>query len=124
MRTTIFTEADGDVDVEVQEGPSLDTLPEYDGKPLERVESLDIRETGGALMQLVEISAGGHFAMHSSSDIAFCQIVRGRGKLGLPSGRELTYEGPELYIFMPDTLHDWHDIEEDTLLSVCIVEQD
>jgi hypothetical protein len=53
--------------------------------------------------------------------LAFCQIVRGRGRLGLPDGRSLAYEGPELYVFLPDTLHDWHDVEEDTLLAVCLV---
>lgn len=123
MRTTTFTAEDDGVAVDIDDAPDLSVLEEYDGKPLEQVESIDLREVPGALFQLVEIAAGGHFAMHSSSDIAFCQIVRGRGKLGLPDGRELGYEGPELYIFMPNTLHDWHDIEEDTLLSVCIVEQ-
>src|SRR5215217_6713978 len=67
------------------------------------------------------IAAGGHFAMHASPDIAFCQVVRGRGKLGLPGGTEISYEAPELYVFHPGALHDWHDVEEDTLLSVCLV---
>jgi quercetin dioxygenase-like cupin family protein len=72
-------------------------------------------------IQLVEIAAGGYFAMHASPDIAFCQVVRGRGKLGLPGGTEISYEAPELYVFHPGALHDWHDVEEDTLLSVCLV---
>ena len=37
----------------------------------------------------------------------------------LAGGRD--YEAPELYVFHPGALHDWHDVEEDTLLSVCLV---
>jgi quercetin dioxygenase-like cupin family protein len=80
-------------------------------------------EPRGALIQLVEIAAGGSFAMHSSPDVAFCQMVRGRGTLGLPDGRELEYAAAELYVFLPGTLHDWHNVEDDTLLSVCLVRQ-
>jgi quercetin dioxygenase-like cupin family protein len=123
MRTTIFDLEDGSVEARVEESPRLEPLPEYDGKPLEGVRLLDVLEPAGGLIQLVEITAGGHFAMHSSPDVAFCQVIRGRGKLGLPDGRELAYEGPELYVFLPGTLHDWHEIAEDTLLSVCLVRQ-
>ncbi len=123
MRTTIF-DRDGDrVRVQVAESPGWRAFEEYDGKPLERVRVVDLAEPPHALLQLVEIAVGGRFAMHSSPDVAFCQIVRGRGKLGLPDRQELSYIGPELYVFLPDTLHDWHDVEEDTLLAVCIVRQ-
>ena len=123
MRTTVFELNDETVMTDVRDEPSWQPFEEYDGKPLERVWVQDLIEPEGALVQLVEIAAGGSFAMHSSPDVAFCQIVRGRGKLGLPDGRELSYEGPELYVFLPGTLHDWHDVEEDTLLSVCLVRQ-
>ena len=123
MRTTIFELRRGSVVTEVEESPRWQPFDDYEGKPLERVRVRDLVEPAGGLIQLVEISAGGHFAMHSSPDVAFCQVVRGRGKLGLPDGRELDYEGPELYVFLPETLHDWHAIEEDTLLSVCLVRQ-
>jgi hypothetical protein len=59
--------------------------------------------------------------MHASSDVAFCQVVRGQGKLGLPGGTEVAYRAPELYVFHPGALHDWHDVEQTTLLSVCLV---
>jgi quercetin dioxygenase-like cupin family protein len=121
MRTTVFEYRDGDVQVAAAERPEWKALAEYDGKPVERVRDVDLLEIPQATMQLVEIGTGGSFAMHSSPHVAFCQIVRGRGKLGLPDGRELAYSGPELYVFLPETLHDWHDVEEDTLLSVCIV---
>lgn len=123
MRTTIFDLGDGSVEARVEESPRLEPLAEYDGKPLEGVRLRDVIEPPGGLIQLVEIAAGGQFAMHSSPDVAFCQVISGRGKLGLPDGRELDYEGPELYIFLPGTLHDWHAIAEDTLLSVCLVRQ-
>jgi quercetin dioxygenase-like cupin family protein len=121
MRTTIFERRRGSVVIEVEESPRWQPFDEYEGKRLERVRVRDLAEPAGALIQLVEIAAGGHFAMHSSPDVAFCQVVRGRGRLGLPDGRELDYQGPELYVFLPETLHDWHAIEEDTLLSVCLV---
>ena len=123
MRTTIF-ELDGDrVATRIADQPAWQPFEEYDGKLLDRVRLVDIVEPSGALIQLVEIAAGGTFAMHSSPDVAFCQVVRGRGLLGLPDGHKLPYEGPELYVFLPGTLHDWHGVEEDTLLSVCLVRQ-
>jgi quercetin dioxygenase-like cupin family protein len=121
MRTTVFEYRNGNVQAVPVERPVWNPLGEYDGKALERVRDVDVLELPQASMQLVEIAAGGSFAMHSSPDLAFCQIVRGRGKLGLPDRTELAYEAPELYVFLPKTLHDWHDVEEDTLLSVCIV---
>jgi hypothetical protein len=27
-------------------------------------------------------------------------------------------------VFLPNTHHDWHEIERDTLLSVCLVDDD
>ena len=123
MRTTIFELRSGQLATQVQDEPSWQPFDEYDGKPLERVRVQDLAEPPGALIQLVEIGAGGSFAMHSSPDVAFCQIVRGRGKLGLPDGRDLVYRAPELYVFLPGTLHDWHAVEEETLLAVCLVRQ-
>jgi quercetin dioxygenase-like cupin family protein len=123
MRTTLFELEEDRVVPQVSEPPPWRPFEEYEGKPLERVRVWDIAESPGGLLQLVEIGAGGHFAMHSSPDIAFCQVVRGRGRLGLPGGRELAYAGPELFVFFHGTLHDWHAIEEDTLLSVCLVRQ-
>jgi quercetin dioxygenase-like cupin family protein len=123
MRATIFELHSGTVVTDVREEPEWQPFAEYDGEPLDRVRAQDLLEPPGALIQLVEIAAGGSFAMHSSPDVAVCQVVRGRGKLGLPDGRELDYAAPELYVFLPGTLHDWHGVQEDTLLSVCLVRQ-
>lgn len=121
MRVTTFTARVDEVDARVSPEPAWQPFDEYDGKPLVGVRLVVVEQLPLGEIQLVEIARGGHFAMHTSPDIAFCQVVRGRGKLGLPDGRELAYEGPELYVFHPGSLHDWHDVEEDTLLSVCLV---
>jgi quercetin dioxygenase-like cupin family protein len=107
--------------VSVIEHPDRQPFEEYEGMPLDKVKLVEIARSEAAEFQLVEIEAGGAFPMHTSPQVAFCQIVRGRGKLGLPGGREIAYEGPELFIFHPGSYHDWHAIEEDTLLSVCLV---
>lgn len=122
MRTTVFRLKDGVV-FDVKDPPEWEPFEEYDGKPLDQVSLVELLSVPGGEIQLVEIKAGGSFAMHSSPDVAFCQVVRGRGRLGLPDGTELAYVGPELYVFLPSTEHDWHAITEDTLLSVCLVRQ-
>ncbi|MGH2429788.1 MAG: hypothetical protein ACRDGV_13080 [Candidatus Limnocylindria bacterium] len=121
MRVTVFGIDGGEVSADVREAPELDPVPDLDGRPLRGVRVHRIEDRGEVELQLVEIAAGGGYVMHSSPKLAFCHIVRGRGKLGLPSGRALAYAGPETYVFHPGTLHDWHDIEEDTLLAVAIV---
>ncbi|MGH2787789.1 MAG: AraC family ligand binding domain-containing protein [Actinomycetota bacterium] len=123
MRTTSFAVGADGVVAAVIDRPAWQQFEVYDEKPLRGVRLFEIDEVSGAEFQMVEIAAGGHFAMHTSPDVAFCQIVRGRGKLGMPDDREVEYRGPELYIFHPGSLHDWHDIEEDTLLSVCLIRQ-
>jgi len=50
-----------------------------------------------------------------------CQIMAGRGKLLIPSGEEIDYHGPELFLFEPGALHGWRHVTEDTLLTVCEV---
>jgi quercetin dioxygenase-like cupin family protein len=120
MRVTTFIAEGGTVRSEVAKEPAWQPFSEYDGKPLERVRLVEVEKLSLGEIQLVEISSGGRFAMHTSPDVAFCQIVRGKGKLGLP-GTEISYAGPELYVFHPGSVHDWHDIEEDTLLSVCLI---
>jgi quercetin dioxygenase-like cupin family protein len=123
LRTTSFAASADGVVAAVTDRPAWQQFEVFDGKPLQGVRLFEIDEVLGAQFQMVEIAAGGHFAMHTSPDVAFCQIVRGRGRLGMPDDREVEYRGPELYIFHPGSLHDWHDIEEDTLLSVCLIRQ-
>jgi quercetin dioxygenase-like cupin family protein len=121
MRVTRFTDEADRTGVHVAASPAWEPFDEYDGKPLEGVRLTVVEELPLGEIQLVEIAAGGHFAMHASSDVAFCQVVQGRGKLGLPDGVEVAYQAPELYVFHPGALHDWHDVEQTTLLSVCLL---
>ena len=121
MRVTQFTDHDGQVRADVSDVPGWQPFEEYDGKPLQGVSLVELGRSGGAELQLVRIAAGGHFAMHASPALAYCQIVAGAGTLRLPDGRELTYAGPELYVFHPHTLHEWVAVTADTLLSVCLV---
>ena len=121
MRVTTFSDEGDRVGVSVSASPAWEPFHEYDGEPLERVRLVVVERLPLGEIQLVEIAAGGRFAMHASPDVAFCQVVRGRGKLGLPGGTEIAYQAPELYVFHPGALHDWHDVEQDTLLSVCLV---
>jgi quercetin dioxygenase-like cupin family protein len=121
VRTTVF-ELDGDaVRARVTPEPAWKPFEEWEGQPLTDVQLVELLEVPRARLQLVRLRAGGHFVMHSSPDLAFCQIVHGRGVLRFPDGEDLRYEGPELYVFQPGTLHEWTDIEQDTLLSVCLV---
>lgn len=122
MRTTIFElDEKGAVRPRANDSPAFVPFTEFNGEPLHKVRLHEIGQRGDIELQLVEISSGGHFAMHSSPKLAFCHIVRGAGRLGLPDGRDVDYRGPETYVFLPDTLHDWHDVIEDTLLAVAIV---
>jgi quercetin dioxygenase-like cupin family protein len=118
---TTFTDEANRTGVHVSPSPAWEPFDEYDGRPLEGVRLMVVERLALGEIQLVEIAAGGHFAMHASSDVAFCQVVRGQGKLGLPGGTEVAYRAPELYVFHPGALHDWHDVEQTTLLSVCLV---
>ncbi len=121
MKVTVF-ELDGDnVVTRVTDTPPWRPFEEFDGQPLMGVELVELHQVPRAELQQVVIRAGGHFAMHTSPDLAWCQIVRGRGVLVLPDGSELPYEGPELFLFAPGTLHEWRDITEDTLLTTALI---
>lgn len=123
MKATIFGVEDSRVAREVIPEPDWKKFSSYDGKTLELVDVVELRSVQNAELQMVRIRRGGHFAMHASPDVAFCQIVAGRGSLILPGDQIVEYKGPELYVFMPGSLHEWSDIQEDTLLSVCLVRQ-
>lgn len=124
MRVTSFTDHAGAVRASVAAAPDWQPFTEFDGAPLTGVGLVELGGDERHERQLVRIAAGGHFAMHASPDVAFCQIVEGSGTLRLPDGTELGYRGPELYVFHPHTLHEWIDVSADTLLSVCLVHTD
>ena len=81
MRVTVFSAIDGGVRTEVTATPAWQLLEEYDGNALRGVRLTEVLGLAYGDVQLVEIAAGGYFAMHTSADSAFCQIVSGRGRL-------------------------------------------
>jgi len=121
MRTiTVTSSPDGGSVPVVDADPTFGPVPEWDGVPMQGVAIHEIATRGDIDLQLVRIAVGGAFVMHASPRLAFCHVVRGAGTLGLPNG-SLAYRGPETFVFHPGTLHDWHDVTEETLLAVAIM---
>lgn len=123
MKVTIYEVEGSKVAKDVIPEPDWREFSSYDGKALDLVDLVELRTVANAELQMVRIRRDGHFVMHSSPEVAFCQIVAGRGSLILPGNQIVKYAAPELYVFMPGSLHEWRDIQEDTLLSVCLVRQ-
>jgi quercetin dioxygenase-like cupin family protein len=115
MQTTVFSLADGRVKFQQSRVPSWSGLDEHGGT------SAVVYRLPNATGNLHRIPAGTSVPIHTGPEHGFCQIVTGRGTLVLPSGEEIQYHGPELFIFEPGTLHGWKDVVEDTLLLVCQV---
>jgi len=121
MRTiTITLSPEGEPMPVMNVEPEFAPVPEWEGRPMTGVGIHQIDTRGEIELQLVRIAAGGNFVMHASPKLAFCHVVRGAGTMGLPGGA-VAYRGPETFVFHPGTLHDWHDVTEDTLLAVAIV---
>jgi quercetin dioxygenase-like cupin family protein len=112
VRTTVFNVVDGRVEVESSETPPW-AQPDQFGQV-----AAEIYRSPNGTSVLYHIPVGCNVPIHAGANYAFCQIVRGRGKLTLPGDREIEYAAPELYILEPGALHGWSDVVEDTLLSV------
>ena len=120
MRTSIFRLHGGEIYVQVSTTPAWKPS-EFEGEPVPGVEDTEVHASPGGTSLLIRLSAASGYPMHSGPFYAHCQVVSGRGSVGLPDGRKVDYVGPELYVFEPGTMHDWHDITEDTVLSICLV---
>ena len=115
MRTTVFSMKDGEVEFQVSPVPPWANPDEFG-----QVAAVLHRSPNGT-STLYRIPAGCSVPIHSGPGYALCQIVTGRGKLVIPGGREVDYHGSEIFMFEPGALHGWHDVIEDTLLTVCEV---
>lgn len=115
MRTTIFNLVDGHVEFEISE-----VSPWGDPDEFGQV-AAELHRSPNGTSVLYRIPAGCTVPIHTGPGYALCQIISGQGKLVLPSGRQIDYHGPELFIFEPGALHGWRDVVEDTLLTVCEV---
>jgi hypothetical protein len=71
MRVTTFREEGERVDIQVSASPPWQPFDQYDGKPLKHVRLVFVERLPLGEIQLVEIDAGGQFAMNSGPDIAF-----------------------------------------------------
>jgi quercetin dioxygenase-like cupin family protein len=107
--------------VEVVDSLEFAAVAETGGQPNDSVSVASADFADSARAVFVRIAAGGHMAMHTGAESGFVQVVHGRGTLELPGGVRIAFAGPELFLFRPNTLHSWTDIEEDTLMSSCIV---
>ena len=106
-----------DVNVDVVDDLHFTPVHEVDGQRIEGVSVANIPFMPTAEAHFVRIEAGGFFLLHTGPQSGFVQVVRGRGKLVLPEGTRVPFVAPELFLFRPETLHGWGDIEEDTLIA-------
>lgn len=120
MLITLVSERDGQV-VATELAPQWQQLGEWQGVPFRGISFTALLEAGPGQAVLNRFDAGAEAPLHSAEQFAFIQVVRGRGRLGLPDGTEVAFEGPHLFLFQPGTRHTWHAIEEETLLSICLV---
>jgi quercetin dioxygenase-like cupin family protein len=115
MRTTVFTMAEGEVTVSRSDAPPW-ADPDDNGQV-----AAEVHRSPNGTTVFYHIPIGCSVPVHAGPNYSVCQIVTGRGKLVLPSGQEIDYQGPELYVFEPGALHGWRDVVEDTMLTVADV---
>ncbi len=118
MRATILRLRGGAVVPEEAPDGGWRAVTEWDGSEVTATENVEIHRSPNGMVLLVHLRAGGFFPLHAGRVYSVCQIVSGRGILGLPDLLELPYSAPQLFVFEPGTLHSWR-ASEDTLFSVC-----
>ena len=109
------------VTLDVIEDLAFTPLDEVEGEPVVGVSVAAADFVEHADVRFVRIAAGGNFVMHTGPESGFAQVVAGRGKLVLPGEVRVPFKAPELFLFRPQTLHGWSDIEEDTLMVACLI---
>jgi quercetin dioxygenase-like cupin family protein len=110
--------------VAIERVDELDFAPltEVAGEPVTGVTAAHLPFAENASVHLIRIAAGGGFPLHTGPQSGFVQIVHGRGALTLPSGERIPYVAPALFMFAPETVHGWSDVQEDTLMAACLVD--
>ncbi len=94
-------------------------LHEIEGQPAVGVR-VWMRDVGPTRVEVIELDVGASLPMHAGPHFATCQVVSGRGKLGLPDG-DVAFDGPAMFTFEAGADHSWHSIEEPTVLTTCVV---
>ena len=121
MRVSHVLLAGSQVSLAAIEGLAFTPLDEVDGERLEGVSVAAVDFVPHGEVRFVRIAAGGNFVMHTGPESGFVQVVEGRGQLVLPGEVRVPFSAPELFLFRPQTLHGWSDIEEDTLMAACLI---
>ena len=85
MQTIVFNLVDGHVDSQVSEAP-LWSEPDEFGQV-----AADLHRSPNSTTVQYRIPVGCTVPIHASANYAICQIMSGRGKLILPSGKEFEY---------------------------------
>jgi quercetin dioxygenase-like cupin family protein len=120
MLVTLVEEQDGNVTATALD-PRWQRLESWQGVPFRGISFAALLEAGPGQAVLNHFDRGAEAPTHSADQFAFIQVVRGRGKMGLPDGTAVAFEAPHLFLFQPGTRHSWIDVEEETLLSICLV---
>jgi quercetin dioxygenase-like cupin family protein len=110
-----------DVSLDVVDDLVFAPLEEVGGERIEGVSVAAVPFATHGEAHFVRIAAGGYFVLHTGPESGFVQVVHGRGKLVLPGDVRVPFAAPELFLFRPNTLHGWNDIEEDTLMAACLI---
>ena len=101
------------VTLDVIEDLAFTPLDEVEGEPVVGVSVAAADFVEHADVRFVRIAAGGNFVMHTGPESGFAQV--------LPGEVRVPFKAPELFLFRPQTLHGWSDIEEDTLMVACLI---
>ncbi len=121
MKITNVVVHGSEITADVVDGLEFTPLHEVNGQRVEGVSVSNLPFMSNAEVHFVRIDVGGNFVLHTGPQSGFVQVVRGRGKLLLPDGVRIPYVAPELFLFRPETLHGWGDIEEDSLMAACLI---
>jgi quercetin dioxygenase-like cupin family protein len=92
------------------------------GEPVAGVSAAALTFADNASVHIIRIAAGGRFPLHTGPQSGFVQVVQGSGALVLPGGERIPYAAPALFLFAPETVHGWSDVQEDTLMAACLVD--
>jgi quercetin dioxygenase-like cupin family protein len=121
MRVSHVLLSGSQVTLDAIEDLAFTPLDEVNGERIEGVSVAAAEFVPHGEVRFVRIAAGGNFVMHTGPESGFVTVVRGRGKLVLPGDVRVPYSAPELFLFRPQTLHGWSEIEEDTLMAACLI---
>lgn len=105
-------------------GPEVDAARAHEPQWTDAVDGVSaaaLPSIPGAALQLCRIPVGGRLPLHDAPAPVFIAVLSGRGTIGMSDGSQVRYAAPTIIVCQPGAPHDWHDIEQDTLLAVCTV---